>query len=390
MGGCGAVDLRGRAMRKLRWVPAVLAGMAMLPGCPVLVAAGMEPAAEAQVQNEQRLILKDGSYQAITKYEKKGDRVRYFSSDRDEWEEIPAALIDWTATAKWNKDHGSGGVDAGVPVPLNSAQQPSAGQNGSAGAAAGQGSSGPGGSAANPGDTGLAEAARLDAEAAAIRADERARTPQVAAGLHLPDQDGVFVLDNFQNIPELVHLDQSQGNVNRDPNHNVLRAAIATFHGAEQPVRINGQAARVRLHVNDPVLYVSLDTQGQAMEPESALMVDTHGASSRDDKNQYSSPDSRYAVVKVDVQPHERVIGAMRISRVGAARQDEDIIPAAAEILPGKHWMKLTLKEPLEVGEYALMEILGPGEINLDVWDFGVSPNSPENRHVITPVRSSD
>lgn len=369
MGGGGYLmdgDEGRTKMSRLRWVAAVAAGVAMMPGSPV----GVTPAAVAQVRNGQRLILKDGSYQAVTKYEKKGDRVRYFSADREDWEEIPADLIDWAATEKWNKGHGPGGSDAGAVVALNGPQA----QSGNA-------------AAGEQNDPEMAEAAKIDAEAAAVRADAKARTPLVAAALHLPDESGVFVLDNYQGIPELAHLSQSHGNVNRDANHNVLRAAIASFHGAQDPVRINGQAARVRLHVNDPELYVSLDTQGEAIEPESALMVDTHGASTGQDKSDFSSPDSRYAIVRVAVRPGERVIGAVAIGRAGAARQDVDVIPTTAEILPGKHWMKLTPKEPLDVGEYALMEILAPGEVNLDVWDFGVSPNAPENRHVISPVK---
>jgi hypothetical protein len=338
-------------MKGQRWIAALLLFLTL----PLALAAQNAP--------KQRLILKDGSYQIVTKFEIKADHVHYFSAERQVWEDIPSALIDWDATAKWNKQHHRDNSTDNTPATADNSTQVSP-----------------------SGDGALSEAAKLDAEAAAERADLRSRTPRVAPGLHLPEQDGVFVLDNFQDIPELVHLDQTSGNVNRDPGHNVLRAAMNSFHGAQEPVRIAGQAAKVRVHVDDPALYVSLDTPEQ-QAPEAAMVVDTHGASSAQDKNQYSSPDSRYSIVRVDVRPGERFIGAVRISRLGAVAQSEDIIPTNAEILPGKHWMKLTPKEPLPVGEYALMEILGPGLVNLDVWDFGVSPNAPENKHPVTPIK---
>lgn len=189
--------------------------------------------ATAQTPN-QRLILKDGTYQVVTKYERVGDRVRYYSSERGQWEEIPADLVDFPATEKWAQDRKPGAQPAAPAIP---------------------------------------EAQALDKE----EQQERARTPDVAAGLRLPDEDGIWALDTFHDQPELVPLVQNTGNVTGEIGHNVLRGALNPLGGLQQNVLIAGAVSKVRLHVNDPALYVSITgTDDNAVAAASAVTVETH------------------------------------------------------------------------------------------------------------------
>src|ERR1700692_1783420 len=58
-----------------------------------------DPAA-ARLSHDTKLMLKDGNFQLVRSYERNGERVRYFSLERGDWEEIPAAMVDWEATEK--------------------------------------------------------------------------------------------------------------------------------------------------------------------------------------------------------------------------------------------------------------------------------------------------
>ena len=48
----------------------------------------------------QKLCMKDGTFQIVSSYEVQGDRVRYFSVERGEWEEVPTHLVDFDATKR--------------------------------------------------------------------------------------------------------------------------------------------------------------------------------------------------------------------------------------------------------------------------------------------------
>ena len=146
----------------------------------ILLLAGSHAAAQTQTPlpvkpgvpgtaSNHRLILKDGTYQVVRQYQIVGDRVRYISVERGgEWEELPADLVDWDATRKWERDHEAETVEAPSPA--------------------------------------MKEAEQIDKEEAAERDEQKARTPEVAKGLELPDEDGVFALDTYHGTPELVEL----------------------------------------------------------------------------------------------------------------------------------------------------------------------------------------
>ena len=45
-----------------------------------------------------KLYLKDGGFQLVREYKVEGDRIKYYSVERSDWEEIPVDLVDLKRT----------------------------------------------------------------------------------------------------------------------------------------------------------------------------------------------------------------------------------------------------------------------------------------------------
>jgi hypothetical protein len=58
----------------------------------------------AHLPRGKKLILKDGSVQLVREYQVMDDRVRFYNTERSQWEEMPAALVDWDATRQSEAD----------------------------------------------------------------------------------------------------------------------------------------------------------------------------------------------------------------------------------------------------------------------------------------------
>ena len=119
--------------------------------------------------------------------------------------------------------------------------------------------------------------------------------------------------------------------------------------GAKASLELEGAHAKVHLHVCDPAIYLSLAARDQAEQVIShAITVNTGGAKDvANRKHGAHSAASGFAIVRVDERQAVRIVGAIHVSPTGAVTQDEDVMPAKVEVMPGKHWLKITPKKPL-------------------------------------------
>ncbi|MGB6477020.1 MAG: hypothetical protein WBF04_23445 [Candidatus Sulfotelmatobacter sp.] len=286
------------------------------------------PAQTSPARNSpQRLILKDGSYQIVTKYEIKDDRVRYFSAERDEWEELPKSLVDWPATENYEKE-----------------QQ----EKDRATAAA---------------------AVQLDKQIENESASAVAALPEVAPGLRLPRDSGVFLLDNLKSEPQLVEIQEAEGDLNQSSKGNIFHGGIA-----KQSVELSGEHAKVQSHVDIPSFYINLEPPPAAAAPPQDSQSPQAAA----------VPFDRYRIVRADAKAGKRTLAEVKRGVTGKMSQEQHFEKTTTTRITGG-WLKLTPAESLPPGEYAVVEMMDKEGMNLYVWDFGINPNAPANANPWKP-----
>ena len=271
--------------------------------------------AQEQQSKFKRLILKDGSYELIGQYQVRGDSVRYFSSERNAWEELPYSFVDWAATEKY----------AGQALQLASENKQEV----------------------------------LD-RAAAERREEEARSPLVAQGLRLPSPDSVYLFDAYQGRSELSLLVQNGADLNKNIGKNILRGVINPLAGPRRTVELKGLRARIRSHVFSPSIYFPIDPGDPSTEYTSATAKD------------------HLRIFRCSEKKGNRIVAAINVTLYGKTKKTADYISVKVEPL-SDYWVKITPAVPLKAGEYALVEFFGKGSMNQFVWDFGVDPTAPPN-----------
>lgn len=258
-------------------------------------------------------MLKDGSFQLVRNYEKTGDRVRYYSVERDQWEMIPTSMVDWEATKKAEAADEKTAAALVEKVHIQEAAS-------------------------------KAEAP-VDVDASLL----------VAPGVFLPDGEGMFAFEG-KSVKRLGQVESQE----KSDKKTVLKQILSPIPivPSKRNVEIPGARAAVRLTSASPEFYLR--------EPPPS--PDQNSRVLRSGQQGLDGPD--VTLVRAKVKGHKRLLESIR-SLFGQELSEDrnDISIQRWEVAPDVY--RFTLSAPLPPGEYALAEILADG-LNLYVWDFGV------------------
>jgi hypothetical protein len=261
----------------------------------------------------KKLVLKDGSFQLVRDYQRNGDRVRYLSAERGEWEEIPAAMVDWDQTAS--------------AAAIDQAEEDA-----------------------------LAKKLHAQEQAQRIETimDVDASLP-VAPGVFLPPGEGMFLIDG-----KSVKLLEQVGSQIKTDKKQFLKQVLSPIPivPGKRNVQIPGARANIRATSGQTEFYL----REAPPDPDRTTPIEK---SSRPGE---SGPEVE--LVRATVKGNKRELESIKSlfgqqleeKRTSISMERWDIAPTV---------FRFTVSEPLPPGEYALAEIL-PDGLNLFVWDFGV------------------
>jgi len=269
-------------------------------------------ASSAALTRGKKLILKDGTFQIVREYQRNGDRVRYFSTERGAWEELPASLVDWEATAKAEAE----------------------------------------------------DKEQTKELIEAVHKREAANTPamtdvdaslEVAQGVFLPQGEGMYVVEG--NSVRL--LEQVETEVKLDKKRLLEKVLVPTpVIPTRQRVQVPGAHAKLRLKTTQPEFYL----REAPPDPDRVSPVRKSGQPGE------SGPEVE--LIQAKVKGGSRQIEWISTNAAGEQTSKADSLsierwPVAPNVF------RFTMSQPLKPGEYALAELLPEG-MNLYVWEFGV------------------
>ncbi len=174
-------------------------------------ASGSPAAIPLALPKGKKIILKDGTFQLAREYTVEGDRVRYWSVESSQWEEIPASLVDWDATHKSEAEQAARDAELKAKIRASTVAQ-------------------------------LTKDIDVD------------RSLEIKPGLFLPDAIGFYALDRNNNIRE---MKQSTAEVKGSTGREVEKILTGVpFISSKAAMDIPGERAAMRLTTAEPEFFM--------------------------------------------------------------------------------------------------------------------------------------
>jgi hypothetical protein len=178
----------------------------------------------------KKLMLKDGTFQLVKSYQVDGDRVKFYSIDQSDWEEIPSALVDWDATKK--EEAAESKKDAAT----------------------------------------LAKAAKTEAARRAAPALDVDASLEVLPNVFLPPGAGAFVLEGRTLLP----LTQAETQERRDKKQTAKQILVPVpIVASRRNIIVQGPRARLRLTDPRPELWIRMF--GSEVPRVQLMRIHVHG-----------------------------------------------------------------------------------------------------------------
>lgn len=208
------------------------------------------PEAEEALPRGKKLMLKDGSFQVVREYKVDGDRVRYYSLDRSQWEEIPAALVDWDKTKAVEADQSKT-------------------------------------------DSAFLEKVHRQEQARIVQPLDIDASLEAAPGVFLPPGEGVFAFDGKGILPVAPAEPSFKTSKKREIEKVLSPIPIVPSRHA---VLIQGARSKVRIKIGQPEFYMRTKQEG---DPELELVpAKTHG-----DSRQIANIDELFKMQDAAIKP---------------------------------------------------------------------------------------
>ncbi len=274
------------------------------------------------VPRGKKLILTDGTYQVIREYQRNGERVRYYSLERGDWEEVPASMVDWAATAKAEGDDEKSNA---AQVEKIHKQE---------------------------------EAKRMDNVA-----DIAASLP-VGRGAFLPDAEGMYVVEG----EKVRVMDQVGSQLKTDKMRTLAQilSPVPLVPG-KKTVELPGTHATLRIKTQNPEFYL----REPPPDPEKESMIQ------RSKRASDAGPDVELIRAKLTRNGRQLESISLLFGQE-ISNQKNSISIQRWEVAPSVY--RFTLSQPLPPGEYILAQVMEEG-LDLFVWEFGVDgPAAPTKK----------